>query len=44
MAKDEQTTSKQVSQHHRMAQGQKIELKKGGHVKKEKKDEHKKKK
>jgi len=45
MAKDEQTTSKQVNQHHRMAQGQKIELKKGGHVKKAvKKAEAKKKK
>ncbi len=44
MAKDEQKTSKLVNQHHRMAQGQKIELKKGGAVKKEKKAEHKKKK
>jgi len=44
MAKDEQTTSKQVNQHHRMAMGKEIELKKGGAVKKEKKAEHKKKK
>lgn len=46
MAKDEQSTSKQVPQHHRMAQGQKIlGAKKGGHVKKEEhKKEHKKKK